>query len=865
MTKHRATNLIFILAAALLFITPSVRAQQFAGGKDYLPPDLRARVEQLKKEVASGATTRENIEARMGVLWDWANAYAMQGGVLPVELPLIVGIVFSREGKWTGINMNPLVYLDRYVHELDVKERNPNAVGTLTSDGTKPMVAGTYQTIAQTYTVGDMGMAVGGGVLIARHFMSNQGQPYQADDPKGDDYITIKSSNAGAKFKVESEPMGGMHGGFRGAVETLVFRLEGAPLAKGDTVTVTYGDRSGGSQGFRIQTFSNDRFPLPIYVDLEGKKNFFTLPIFAHKVIGGAATGVHGFAPSIIKTGEPFEISIRSEDRFSNRASGAIPGYDVTVNGKPFKSIPAGEQPITLLSDIKFDQPGIYRFGIRTTDGKLTGDTNPVWVQENPKNRIYWGEMHGHCGYAEGQGTPDGFFTFGRDDARLDFLTLTEHDLWMDDFEWKTLADKVREYHKEGSFITILGHEWTQDTELGGHHNVFFRTPDNRKRANIQRVHRLSSLYQTLRAENDLKDVLVIPHAHEAGDWRMNDPELEKLIEIMSMHGTFQWYGEMFLNRGYEMGFVAASDDHLSHPGYSGPLPRGLFQRGGIAAVIAPSKTNDAIFDALKSVSTYATTNERIILDVSLNGGRMGSRVPLDKTRKIVGKAIGTAPIDSITIFKNGKPVWDQNYMTAKDGKSNSVLVSFYSDSFPKGRANPRAMKTWSGYLTVEGAKLKSARLLRPQNVYAEKVQIDPAQPNKVAFTICTRGRDQSILLQLDGAGPNTSIDLNLSSGVELTPKTALYEVIARTPASKHSFRMKDMKEGAATENYPVLTYTDRITVRTVNLDVPMEEDFSYTDTDEEGEGDYYFTRVTQLGEGMAWSSPIWVGGFQAK
>ena len=172
-----------------------------------------------------------------------------------------------------------------FVRELQIREERPDAIGTLSTNGTGPFPAGSNQTIEQTYTVGEMPMLPGGGVLVGRHFMTNAGS-LQTTDPTADNYASIRSSNPDARFVPDSIPLRGMHGGFRRAAEALVFRLEEAALETGDTVTVTYGDTKGGSNGFRVQTYSNERFPLPLYVDLEGHGNFFTLPIQPYRVVG---------------------------------------------------------------------------------------------------------------------------------------------------------------------------------------------------------------------------------------------------------------------------------------------------------------------------------------------------------------------------------------------------------------------------------------------------------------------------------------------------------------------------------------------------------------------------------------------------
>ena len=75
---------------------------------------------------------------------------------------------------------------------------------------------------------------------------------------------------------------------------------------------------------------------------------------------------------------------------------------------------------------------------------------------------------------------------------------------------------------------------------------------------------------------------------------------------------------------------MAASDNHNLKPGFSGTKETAsLATIGGLAGVLSPEKTTDSIFDAMRSRRTYATTDaERILMDVRLNGGSMGSRQP---------------------------------------------------------------------------------------------------------------------------------------------------------------------------------------------------------------------------------------------
>ena len=80
--------------------------------------------------------------------------------------------------------------------------------------------------------------------------------------------------------------------------------------------------------------------------------------------------------------------------------------------------------------------------------------------------------------------------------------------------------------------------------------------------------------------------------------------------------------------------------------------------------MLAPERSRDALFDAMKARQTYATTGDRIILDVDLNGTGMGQRAPAAETRVVSGRVVGTAPIESITLFKNDEPIWQEDHLT---------------------------------------------------------------------------------------------------------------------------------------------------------------------------------------------------------
>jgi hypothetical protein len=179
-----------------------------------------------------------------------------------------------------------------------------------------------------------------------------------------------------------------------------------------------------------------------------------------------------------------------------------------------------------------------------------------------------------------------------------------------------------------------------------------------------------SKLYQALRSS----DALVISHhpAYPAGDWCAPtdfgciEADVEPVVELWSMHGSSEGYDEAdrplvsrdpensvmaALRRGLRLGFVAGSDTHSARPGGSAKEPRPHW--GGLAAVWAEDLTRRSVFEAIRARRTYALTGARIVLQMMVNGGLMGSSLPEAEIASIQVRAWATAGIRTVEILKN--------------------------------------------------------------------------------------------------------------------------------------------------------------------------------------------------------------------
>lgn len=838
----------------------NIADSEVSNNSDYLSAELRARVDQLKIDIAREATNENSIAERADLLAEWIDAYALAGGEVGIDAPRVrLQSTLPPTGN-QAVQQSRNV--DRFIREFVLRDED-GSLGLLTSDTLGPFTVSSMAELRQTWRVGTRPISIGGGFWVARHFNANWGE-FQTQDPTAAGYVSITTDDDDAVFERETILASGPHGGFRSPQEAIAFRVVAGELDRGSSVTITYGDTSQGGPGLLTPTFESERMPLPLYVDLDGSDEWRSLPITPFEIVGGSTAGVHGFAPSVVTPGESFELSVRAQDRYFNRATGEVPAFEVMLNDELVATTNAGSDAITVLN-LSLEDAGTYWLSIRSTDGTIVGSGNPILVEENPEFRIYWGDTHGHSGYSEGIGTVDYFMRFARDDARLDFVTHSEHDTWLDAGEWDLIRRTSAEYDEPGKFIPFLGWEWTRHTRFGGHHNVLFRNIEDQVPVSGLEFPVLSSLYAELHERHDPNDIVVIPHAHNPGDFRQSDPQLEPIIEIMSMHGSFQWFMEAYLSHGHEVGVVAASDDHLSRPGYSAPHRNSLAQRGGLGAVLAPESSRDAIFDSMKSKRTYATTGDRIILDFDVNGTGMGQRGEFSETRQISGRAIGTAPIRSIQLLKNDEVIWEEEYLLNNTPSAEqSLLVSFTSDPTPfySGDA-PRGWRHWRGTLAVEGATVSDAQSMDFFNPATQAMQVDN---NSIAFQTNTRGDTSSILLSLSGASEETTLSFDLEEATETGSAPPFYRRHVTIDGTATEIALNELVEGKierrlAAPNYP----DDAITIRRVITEGEKEISFSIEDSDSPDQGDYYYIRVEQANDAIAWSSPVWIGGFPSR
>jgi hypothetical protein len=691
--------------------------------------------------------------------------------------------------------------------------------------------AGSYQTITVRFTVGSMGLDEDGGFKLAFRFVSDAGI-LQPTDPAADDYVTATTSGRAA-LELQSERKGTV----RPFQRTLFVHVRKATLAQGDTVDLVMGDRSGGSPGWRQQTYVEAPFPVRVAVDPLGTHDYHELPFdLGWDIVPGPAARYVVNVPSFGVPGDPLPLRVKAEDAWGN------PLRDLTDARPVVQAIaPGGQRRVDL--EARHDA-GVWSFAFtpeetgshafRVLDDDLPTRSNGMLaVAEPPDLRYHWCDLHGQTGETVGSGSIEEYFHFGRHYAFLDGSVHQGNDFQISLPLWEHIKGVTEAAYEPGAFVTFPGYEWSGTEAMGGDHNVIYHEAD----APIYRSSGwldgnpfeehapLPRLYEALEGHR----AMTIAHVGgRPASFTHTDPDIERLWEIHSAWGTFEWVYEEAFARGFKVGFVANSDGHKCRPGASFP-GAGIFGTlGGLTCVLSPTRDRDGFWEALRARRTYATNGSRIVVAASANGLPIGSDVVADRLT-IPVEVLGTAPVERVELLRGTEVI--ANHVMAANEAPDTVVVRF-GGARVRGRAR---MVRWDGRVTLEGNAVLGAEM---HGVFSPTYGIRDVRPDGIGFSCVTTGNLVNIAVRLrDGAAgrllfesSNASCELDLGS-------------LGRAPVRLYEA--------------PLDQRVEALGIRREALGRHVATTFA-ADVDHRDERPY-FLRVTQVDEGRAWTSPFYV------
>ena len=510
---------------------------------------------------------------------------------------------------------------------------DPKDIGTVTIDPTGEFEAGSYQTFKWIYKAGTYGIDDSGSIRICFRFASDQGKP-QFERPSEPNYTTIVASN-NAILKYDYDPKGNV----RPWDKTIYIRIVEGYLTEGDTITVTFGDKSAGSPGIRVQTFCEESYEFHSLIDPISTRCY--QPVINQptiKIIPGNPERFVAVAPTLRRTNQEFSIKFKGEDLWGNPSNKCQETFylksNLPIHGLPSKvSIQNGEFASSIdglyvseeceLEIVFFNKQGNFKF-----------KTNPIVIKESEDLIHFWGDLHGQSEETIGTGSAEEYFNFAKNKAFVDITAHQGNDFQISGEFWKQLDSLCSKFDKKGSFVAIPGYEWSGNTSLGGDRNVFF---PNEGRTIRRSSHALLSDHSDIETDctttNDLFNALeagkefdTLMYAHCGGRYAdiklAHDGRFEKSVEVHSSWGSFEWIVNDAFECGYRVGIVGNSDGHKGRPGASYPGSSMFGAIGGLTCFLVPELSRENILDCIRKRRHYATSGGptgRMHIDLKAN------------------------------------------------------------------------------------------------------------------------------------------------------------------------------------------------------------------------------------------------------
>lgn len=288
-------------------------------------------------------------------------------------------------------------------------------------------------------------------------------------------------------------------------------------------------------------------------------------------------------------------------------------------------------------------------------------------------------------------------FTYGRDIAGLDVLGYTANDFQITKARWDATVDLINKLNMPGSFVIYPGTEWCGNSAAGGDHNiVFFADPSTRppefpfdRHGHVARSFEwsedgpqslvpgawpLDKVYATYAA--NYENHLMIPHV---GGRRCNlawhHPNLERLVEINSAWGQFEWLLQDAIKRGWRMGVSVNSDEHRGRCGGGVPGTAVFGTRGGLTGILAPSLDRKTVANALRARHTFATTGPRMVGLVATDDGHVqGDEVAVSShSTRLNYHFLGAAGFSVLEAFDASGCIFCRNFWH-EDPRSRTII-----------------------------------------------------------------------------------------------------------------------------------------------------------------------------------------------
>jgi hypothetical protein len=720
------------------------------------------------------------------------------------------------------------------------------------------LTVGQPTTVTFEFAIGEHEVSSGGKLFVVWRWPFDWSD-LQTDSPASDGYLRVEFVAVDAGKVARDVVLSARYQWIAGIEpwhHVIEVKVESGTLHRGDVARLVCGDTSGGGRGWCAPTCAVRRAGFMMLIDHQGTGRRIRLvdpPPF--RIRPGQAVRLVAISPADAVVGEPIEVIVRAEDCWGNPTRVSSPS-SLSVDADDANSADAIsiEQLPTADADPPIEKfrvtalaEGRFQFRAMATDERLEAISNAVHVHnQRPRWQLFWGDLHsGQTEIGCGAGSLAEHYAFGRDCAGLQFITHQANDHYVTADEWVETRRTTDEFYEPGRYVPLLGCEWSALTKDGGDRNVFYlRDEPQLFRSDRFFVESQGDPTPDLRTAPELhqafrdRDVLV--NIHVGGrptnlDW--HEPQIERLCEIHSTHGTSQWFVHDALARGYRVGITAGTDGVMGRPGACHPGRRLIRNvRNGLTAVYAESLTRESLWETLLERRCYATTGERIRLWFDVDGAPMGSELTSSQPPNITVRVEGTAAIERIDVLRGTDVIhsWPVAEREPQQNDGAMLLRVLWGGTERKGTARLQRV-CWDGSLAVEGGQLELVETINFQSI-ADTAEA--ASPHLIRWTSATAGNTAGLLVRVRG---DSATNLHFQCG-PTTFDLALHQVQTSETTIDAGGINRFVRLGPAPRT-----------------DGPQSFEANWTDTHPLPGCVPYWVRVIQVNQAGAWSSPVYV------
>ncbi|MCK5843621.1 MAG: hypothetical protein KAG97_02865 [Victivallales bacterium] len=518
---------------------------------------------------------------------------------------------------------------------------------TITGDKTSVRVeSGSAGTWTFRIKLVDGKLAAGESVKIQRYGFQIA-HHLQDSHPERRDYITFDSPpDAKLRFTLPKWDL-----------RDLEVAVADGVLRCGDEIVFKIGDRSGGSVGSEVfWTAARGRIHL-LKTDGEDETRISD-DYFIDITHNGSPDIIRVLGPTVVEPGEEFSMFLVIYDINRNPVESfegeAVFSALEEVSGCPAKiAFASRDKGVVRLDRLSMASPGVHRIGVRLPNADLNGISNPIVCEENPSNKIYWGDLHAH-GWGDcsmllmhdrnWKCDPGGRHEQARKLGRFDYAAPGAMSMPDDESRekiWDAYLEAFDKNDEPGKYVPFMAME--MHPGAAGDRTMIFRD-------RVAEVPKMSSMRadaeELYKCYGDRDDTLLETHIGGAPPYfETFRPRNEKLVEVSSAFGNAEWLLQKTLEEGYKPAITGASDLHLGFYGAPRAVEtfRGRFRSvlnirdsgfgsGPAGALIASELTRDELWKSLVNRRGYATSGDRLYINLNAGGYSMGDAAELPES-----------------------------------------------------------------------------------------------------------------------------------------------------------------------------------------------------------------------------------------